>query len=70
MSSTGVQTDSPYVSRIDRVYHGEESGYDAEYKIPTERGIMRWVPYDVEGTGLSTTNIIKWAIDRGYSRIR
>ena len=50
---------------IDLVYHGDDMSTQVTadglgfFDVPIRMGIMRTIPYDCEGTGLSTTSIIE-----------
>ncbi len=46
---------------IQLVFHGDDSKQEAFFGACIERGIMRYIPYDVEHTGVSTTQLIERA---------
>lgn len=48
---------------IDLVYHGDDSRQEEFYGLCIQKGIMRYVPYDVEQTGVSTTALIRRAAE-------
>ena len=47
--------------KIDLVIHGDDSKQEEFFGICIARGIMRYIPYDVVQTGVSTTALIERA---------
>lgn len=45
---------------IDLVFHGDDmSGQGEFFKVPIEMGIMRTCKYDIQNTGISTSELIR-----------
>ena len=44
---------------IDLVFHGDDSQQEEFFGVCIAKGIMRYIPYDVAETGVSTTVLIK-----------
>ena len=46
--------------KIDLVFHGDDmSGQGNFFEVPIRLGIMRTCPYDIQNTGISTTELIR-----------
>lgn len=45
--------------RIDLVYHGDDSKQEDFFAVPISQGKMRYVSYDVQETGITTTELIR-----------
>ena len=46
---------------IQLVFHGDDSKQEEFFGACIERGVMRYIPYDVEDTGVSTTQLVERA---------
>jgi glycerol-3-phosphate cytidylyltransferase-like family protein len=49
-------------NKIDLVIHADDDRQEAFYRVPLDRGIMRYVPYT---KGVSTTGLIERIRERG-----
>lgn len=52
--------------RIDLVYHGDDSTQEDFFAIPISQGKMRYISYDAQKTGVTTTELIRRCAE--YSR--
>ncbi len=49
--------------RIDLVYHGDDSTQEEFFGVPISQGKMRYISYDAQKTGITTTNLIRRAAE-------